>query len=176
MRKLATQYGIEAEVVELLRENKYEEAASLLEEVCTHNGLNRLLSRIFHPQITIEKAADCPAYLKLFPGLFQGPIVTTNFDRVIEYLFDITNKSRPDFVTPLDDFQGPRIEQALQNNASILVKMHGDVEDPEHLVLTKQSYDNTYGMDPLHPDLKKPMPAFLKRILKRNPLFFLAVV
>ena len=173
LRGQASYYGVDTQVEELLQENNYEEAASLLEEVCTHNGFIRMLRHVFRPQLTIEKSADCPKYLKLLPMLFRGPIVTTNFDRVIEYLFNTASISQFDTVTPLDDFQSSRIEYALQTNTSVLVKMHGDVEDPEHLVLTKQSYDNVYGGDFSCPDFEKPMAAFLKKILERNPLLFL---
>lgn len=169
----AANYGIKADVENLLQNNKYEEAASLLEEECTRQGFIRSLSYIFRPQLIADKRADCPTYQTLIPQLFCGPIVTTNFDRVIEYLFETAQMSRPDLVTPLDEFQSRRIENALQNNSSILIKMHGDINDPGHLVLSKQSYDDTYGSEFTGPDFEKPMPAFLKKILQRNPLLFL---
>lgn len=169
----AEEYGVRDEVEALLRDNKYEEAASCLEEVCTHNGLSRILSHTFRPELAYEKAGSMPDYLRLFPNLFHGPIVTTNFDRVIEFIFEKEGAAVPDLVTPLDDFQSGRISSALRTMNPIIVKMHGDINDREHLVLTKESYDSIYGVGHDSPDYEKPMPKFLRDLLERKPLLFL---
>lgn len=173
LKKQANSYGLDNEIKELLEKNQYEDAASLLESEITHNGLIRLLKQIFNPLLIEKKADKCPEYLKNVPQLFCGPIVTTNFDRVIEYLFTTQGISEFDTVTPLDEFQVTRLERALSENSPILVKMHGDIRDPEHLVLTKESYNNVYGEDPDKPDFTSSMPTILKKILERNPILFL---
>lgn len=169
----ANSYGIRPEVDALLNEKKYEEAASLLEKMLTANGLTNILQQIFHPERLEEKATSCPAYLKTIPKLFHGPIITTNFDQMIEYLFNSEGKMCPVCVTPQNSFQTAQTEDALHMNAPILIKMHGDIKDPDHMILTKESYDDSYGGDPEHPDFTRSMPAFLKKILERNPLLFL---
>ena len=166
-------YGIKTEVDILLNEREYEEAASLLEKELTANRLTDILQGIFDPQKLKEKATSCPAYLEYIPKLFHGPIVTTNFDQMIEYLFTSKGKKRPVCVTPQDSFQTAQIENALHKHEPILIKIHGDIDDPNHMILTKKSYDNSYGRDPEHPDFTRSMPAFLRKILERNPLLFL---
>lgn len=173
LQEQAKNYGIESEINELLNENKYEEAASKLEEQVKRHGFLRLLQRIFNISLIEKNKANRPNYLKKIPTLFHGPIITTNFDRVIEHLFEICQTRVPDMVIPSDDFQSDKIRTALQQNSPILVKIHGDIEDPAHLVLTKESYDSTYGGDSDNPDFELPMPKFLKTVLERTPVLFL---
>ena len=173
LREQGEHYGIKREVEELLGRGEYEAAASLLEEEATRNGLQRILQRIFRPALLAENAEKCPAYLGALPRLFGGPIVTTNFDRAVEYLFEKGHMAAPDTVIPSDDFQSDKLKRALHENAPVLVKMHGDIEDPEHLVLTEEAYNGVYGGDPARPDMDLPMPKFLGEILGRNPVLFL---
>ncbi len=173
LQEQAKNYGVEEEINELLDENKYEEAASKLEEQVTKHGFTRILQRIFDTSLIEKNKANRPNYLKKIPTLFRGPIITTNFDRVIEHLFESCQTRVPDMVVPSDDFQSDKIRTALHQNGPILVKMHGDIEDPSHLVLTKESYDSTYGNDPENPDFELSMPKFLKAVLERNPVLFL---
>lgn len=173
LSELANSYGIKTEVDVLLNDKKYEEAASLLEKTLTVNGLINVLQQIFHPNKLEEKALSCPAYLKNIPKLFHGPIITTNFDHMIEYLFTSEGENHPACVTPQNSIQAAQTNFAIHMNAPILVKMHGDINDPNHMILTKESYDDSYGCDPEQPDFTLSMPTFLKKILERNPLLFL---
>ena len=173
LKEQAKNYGLETEINELINEGKYEDAASKLEEEVTENGLIQLLQRIFNVALIEENEETRPDYLVKLPILFRGPIITTNFDRVIEHLFEICQIRIPDMVIPSDDFQSEKIRFALHQNSPILIKMHGDIEDPFHLVLTKESYDLTYGNDPSEPNWELSMPNFLKTVLERNPVLFL---
>ena len=173
LEKQGTSYGIGEKIKSLIDAGEYEAAAAALEEEVTPNGLKRLLQQVFRTSAMNEAATKCPAYLKKLPYLFNGPILTTNFDRVIEFLFKEEGLDCPDIVIPSDNFQSEKINSALHRNSSILVKMHGDVEDPQHLILTESSYNDAYGNNQEYPDFEKPMPAFLKKVLERNPLLFL---
>ena len=173
LEEQGTNYGIGKNIQRLIKAGEYELAASALEEETTPNGLKHLLQQIFRISLMNECSTQCPLYLKRLPHLFNGPILTTNFDRVIEYLFKEEGLPCPDMVIPSDDFQSDKISSALHRNASILVKMHGDIEDPQHLILTQASYNDVYGDNQKYPDLEKPMPVFLQKVLERNPLLFL---
>lgn len=173
LNKLSIGYGIEDEIKQLLENNKYEEAASLLESEITFTGLTMQLKQEFRPQLMDDKANNCPEYLKKFPKLFLGPIVTTNFDQVIEKLFFWHCNSKIDTVTPFDKKPIHKITKALNQKKPILIKMHGDVENSEYLILTKEAYDVTYGTDTEHPNFNLPMPRALKKILEHNPPLFL---
>lgn len=173
LKKQGVNYGIGESIRCLVDAGEYELAASALEEETTPNGLKHLLQQIFHVSLMNEHSAQCPMYLKKLPHLFNGPIITTNFDRVIEYLFKEEGLTCPDIVIPSDNFQSNKISYALHRNESILIKMHGDIEDPQHLILTEASYNDVYGHNQKYPDFRKPMPAFLQKVLERNPLLFL---
>ncbi len=173
LKKQGTSYGIGESIRHLIDAGEYELAASVLEEETTPNGLKNLLQQIFRVSLMNEYSVQCPVYLRKLPHLFNGPILTTNFDRVIEFLFKREGLPCPDMVIPSDNFQSDKICSALHRNSSILIKLHGDIEDPQHLILTLSSYNDVYGDNQKYPDFSKPMPAFLQKILERNPLLFL---
>ncbi len=173
LKEQGKNYGIEKNIQDLIDAGEYELAASALEEEVTPNGLIHLLKQIFRVSLMKERSDQCPVYLKRLPHLFNGPILTTNFDRVIEYLFEEEGLPCPDMVIPSDTFQSDKLSSAIHRNASILVKMHGDIKDPQNLTLTEASYNKIYGDDQENPDLEKTMPAFLQKVLERNPLLFL---
>ncbi len=173
LKKQVKNYGFEQECNTMLERQEYEEVVSLLEKELTHNGMVRLLQQIFRPSLIKENIEKCPKYLRKLPQLFQGPIITTNFDCVIEYLFKLEGILLSDIVTPSNLYYQDKLEYALHQSETILIKMHGDIKDIEHLVLTKESYNNTYGDNPTSPDLHLPMPSFLYKVLTRNPLLFL---
>lgn len=166
-------YGLTEEISSLLKDSQYEKAASLLEKELTHNGMTHLLKQIFRSSLLEEKISNFPEYLKKIPILFTGPIITTNFDRAIEFIFHLTNTKLPDMVIPSDDFQSGKIKESLQQNTPLLIKMHGDIKDIEHLIFTEESYNAAYGNNTEHPDFTKEMPKFLQKIIERSPLLFL---
>ena len=53
-------YGLESEINELIKENKYEDAASKLEEELTNRGFIRLLQKIFNISLIDEKQEKRP--------------------------------------------------------------------------------------------------------------------
>ena len=173
LRKQAEIYGIQEEVDKLLSENKYEEAASDLEQEVTENGFLNNLEEIFGEEKLEENKSKMPEYLRKLLALFHGPVVTTNFDRMIEYLYHLEGLTPPDTVNPSDDFQTDKIQRMLQERSHMLVKMHGDIKDSHNMVFTKKKYDETYGENPQDPDLSLPMPRFLKQLLENNHLLFL---
>ena len=173
LRKQAEIYGIQEEVDKLLSENKYEEAASALEQEVTENGFLNILEEIFSEEKLEENKSKMPEYLRKLLALFHGPVVTTNFDRMIEYLYRLEGLTPPDTVNPSDDFQTDKIQRMLQERSHMLVKMHGDIKDSHNMVFTKKKYDETYGENPQDPDLSLPMPRFLKQLLENNHLLFL---
>lgn len=62
--------------------------------------------------------------------------------------------------------------RARFENKHLLIKLHGDINDPWNMVLTKSAYDKCYGGDPEVPDLEKPMPAYLSKQVNIGPCCF----
>ncbi|MCH5278189.1 MAG: SIR2 family protein, partial [Christensenellaceae bacterium] len=162
--------GLEDEVDNLLKEYKYEDAASLIEEEYGKKRFLDFLRKKFDPEIARKKSSKRPQYQELIPQIFRGAIITTNFDHAIEHLFELNDMEQPMLLLP---HQCERIEQELRAQGSVLVKLHGDVNYWQELVLTKDAYNKTYGDNPLEPDMNKPMPEALAKILKHNPALFL---
>jgi SIR2-like domain len=88
--------------------------------------------------------------VSLLPLLANGPVVTTNFDRVLERAFT-------DNGTPFESvISGPRpdlIADALHGNRRVLIKLHGDWQDRVGRTFTKSDYDANYG--PAQPEEKR---------------------
>ena len=161
---LAEGADCEKEVEDCLSRKEYEKAASALEEEYGHNGLIDSLTRAFSPDKLNESKR--PKYQKLLPQLFKGPFVTTNFDVSLEKLLN-----NPFVVDPQDEFHREETLRKLVTFKQFLIKLHGTIEDPGHMVFTKESYDSAYGKDEL--DETKLLPQQLKNIFQSSPPLFL---
>jgi tetratricopeptide (TPR) repeat protein len=76
----------------------------------------------------------------LLPKLFHEVIVTTNFDRLLEQLYPKTLVSHPGHYSLLNDV----LQKGLPRGTSLLLKLHGCVSDPHHLIFTRESYTKAY--------------------------------
>ncbi len=159
---------LEGEVEELLNQEEYEQAASALElkGVYEHNEYLRALSEAFSPNKLQDKTH--PAYQRWLDRLFPGPFVTTNFDVSLERLLNA-----PHVITPESPFEDRELQSRIQRHDRMLIKLHGTVDDPEHMILTKERYDETYGPDPENPDLTLSLPEALRKVFNGAPPLFL---
>ena len=159
--------GLKKKVEKELASNDYESAAELIERKKT--TFRRILANKFNE--TKVDGQKRPKYQELFPKLFRGVLLTTNFDQAIEKLY--TDVSLV-VVNPADAYNATCINRALQGGDSpVLLKLHGDMDDSQHIVLTRKDYDDAYGADARHPDREKPMPQYLDRTLANNAVLFL---
>ena len=169
--ELLRRHGAEFDVAEAVEAHlaawRYDEAAEVMAEACGDTWFD-ILRDSFDPRQIPERRGNRPAYQKWLPQLFRGLVLTTNFDRCMEDLYE-----DPDSINPGDDFQKKRTERAGFENRHLLIKLHGDIHDPWNMVLTRTAYDECYGSDPASPDLTKPMPAFLAEQVNRRPMLFL---
>ena len=168
IENLAEGADCEKEVEDCLSRKEYEKAASALEEEYGHNGLIDSLTRAFSPDKLNESKR--PPYQKLLPQLFKGPFVTTNFDVSLERLLNLNSTF---VVNPQNEFYKEETIRRIQSNQPFLVKLHGTVDAPQHMVFTKESYDSAYGEDENNPDGNKPLPQQLKTIFQSSPPLFL---
>ncbi len=124
-----------------LNQGRFEEAASALrDEMVEHDFLEELY-HIFGKH-TLPGAMDkLSAARKSLPNLFRSTVITTNFERVIEEIY----QHSLEVICPHTDYQLPKIRRALQNGKPVLFKLHGDIEDRDNIVITKEGYDRFYG-------------------------------
>lgn len=155
-------YPFTEEIEDLLDKGQYEQAASKIDPAVLERGLRKT----YAPSVIDNEKR--PAYQKWIPRLFPGPVVTTNFDVCLEGLYNT-----PFVVTPESAFEKDELRRRIQRNEQVLVKLHGTVNDPRHIVLTKERYDQTYGPDPQNPDFSLLIPDTLQRVFQKGPPLFL---
>jgi predicted ATPase len=166
--RAAREVNHEARTRDLLHTYQYEEAAS---EVFDRLGARRaqdLMEQTFGDHLLEGKpVAGALCQLRRLP---EGPIVTTNFDRVLEKVFE---REKPPLL-PFTYLEADRGIEALQQNKRFLLKLHGDWENPKSRVLTLTEYAAAYGSSStgqIHFGLH--LPTLLKQLLSGRCCLFL---
>jgi hypothetical protein len=147
----------EAAVTALLDESRFEEAAQAL--------LDRMGPVVFSEAIqnkfgTRQRPILGP--VRLLPELFGRGCITTNFDYVLDQVFD--QSPRP-FV---DTFGGAKLMEAprrLAETYHCLLRLHGEADSEEGRVLTSAEYDRQYE--------RGQYPELLKVLIGNAGLLFL---
>ncbi len=165
---LAGQAGLTDEVKKLLARHRFEEAAESISTTLPNLFDDALRLTFDHHQLKrpIKRGA-----VRYVPLIACGPVLTTNFDRVIEAAFE--DSKRP-FA---EVFPGSHIREAsraLQLSEPFLLKLHGDYLDSESRVLTLTQYVREYGdTEAARANLDHPLPIVLGQALGNRPMLFL---
>lgn len=101
----------------------------------------------------------------LISELFHDTLITTNYDRLLELVYDTGGASRVQMISGTTSMELPDTSKVT------LIKIHGDFADPGHCILSKAQYDAAYGEAGL--DLQRPVPKTLARYYCNNSLLFL---
>ncbi len=132
-----------AAVQEAVAKEDYLRAAALLSESLGERDFQRSISEEFSDD-RLRTANLRAGILGFLPLLTAGPVITTNFDRVIEHVFERQGRvlervygANPDQVVP-----------AIQQNRPMLWKIHGDREDPRTRVFSEAEYNKHYKLLP----------------------------
>jgi hypothetical protein len=143
----------------LLDEGKYEEAAETLLREFGADGFQNMVAALAGDS-NIERFDFRTGIVSLLPLLATGPVVTTNFDRVLERAFEANG-------TPFESIiSGPRpdlIVDALHGNRRVLVKLHGDWQDRVGRTFTQSDYDANYGES--QPEKKRELLDAAERLI-----------
>lgn len=138
-----------AQIEALITQDKLPEAAQMIYD--NYSRMLKELSKI----IGYEKISNCDESVLhasatyVLPYLFKKNLVmTTNFDRVLE---EVYNKHRASFGRIINPYEPDVLTQVRQGGAHSLFKLHGDIgpdtHDIEKLVFTKTQYDKAYSND-----------------------------
>lgn len=134
---------LKAAVTALLDRNDYEAAAEKLLKALGPDGFQNMVA-VAAGDRAIDERRLRTGTLALMTLLGQGPVITTNFDRVLESAFKANDR-------PFDSVvSGPRpdlIVDALHGNRHVLIKLHGDWQDRVGRTFTKSDYDANYVTD-----------------------------
>lgn len=101
----------------------------------------------------------------LISDLFNDTLITTNYDRLLEQVYDTGNGPGLQVINGATAMTPPDPQKIT------LIKIHGDFADPAHCILSKAQYDAAYGEGTL--DLHRPVPKILARYYRNNSLLFL---
>jgi hypothetical protein len=101
----------------------------------------------------------------LISDLFNDTLITTNYDRLLEQVYDTDDGQVLQVINGCTAMTPPAPQKVT------LIKIHGDFADPAHCILSKAQYDAAYGDGGL--DLQRPVPKILARYYQFNSLLFL---
>jgi len=154
----------EAMRVRLEEDGDYE---GVMNDLVTALGVNRFnldFERDF------KTPDDIAGGVTLLPKLFDSSCITTNFDRVLERVYENDGKAFVEKVTGRG--QAGAFFRAIPAGERYLLKLHGNLDNAAERVLDKGEYDAAYGNDGnIH--FKHPLPKLLKRLFASYSFLFL---
>lgn len=100
----------------------------------------------------------------LISELFKDTLITTNYDRLLEQVFD-TGEHKIQVINGMTALEKPSA------NKLTIIKLHGDIQNPRRCILGKTQYDQAYGEGTV--DLTRPIPKLLQYYFKNNSLLFI---
>lgn len=155
------------EIEEKLCSNDYEGAAEALLQELGADGFQSMVAA-FAGDSNLASFDFRTGTVSLLPLLASGPVVTTNFDRVLERAFEVNGAPFESVIS------GPRpdlIVDALQGNRRVLIKLHGDWQDRVGRTFARSDYDANYGEG--QPERKRELLEGAERLLfsSRSLLF-----
>ncbi len=132
-----------AEVKRLVGDGKYEDAAQFLDTGERSKDFRALISERLDVNVEPERRMTGP--LSLLPLMTRGPVITTNFDRVIEAFYETAERPFTGDAWIAGRQEPLHILEAIQQNRHALIKLHGDVRDASTFTFTALEYDQSYG-------------------------------
>ncbi|MGH7304020.1 MAG: SIR2 family protein [Candidatus Rokuibacteriota bacterium] len=150
---------IAREVSKRLDRNDYEGAAEVLLDELKADGFQNLVAASARDS-DLASVDFTRGTVSLLPLLAEGPVVTTNFDRVLERAFKANGAPFEGVIS------GPRpdlIADALHGNRRVLIKLHGDWQDRVGRTFAKSDYDTNYGK--AQPEKKRELLTSAERLL-----------
>ena len=152
------------EIKHCIEQRNYIEAAELL-YVNHKTQLTSFISNKFDG----AKQRELSGPIQLLPKFSSGCIITTNFDQLIERIFEKDNMPISGYMHGTQS-QNQFASKLIQGDRCIL-KLHGDYNSAETYIFSKSQYSNAYGEDA--PDYTKPLARVLRQIFISHSLLFL---
>lgn len=158
--RLAPDDATRASIERRLSNGEYEEAAQDLIDLRGRNTFQDVLEVTFGENVVMKPTPDAAA--RLIPALASGPVITTNFDFILERVF--ASAGRP-FDGVVNGMRVDDLRKVLHERRHALVHVHGTAGDRTDRVLTLEEYRQRYQTD-------APLEALLQ-LLATQPILFL---
>ncbi|MEF9958031.1 MAG: SIR2 family protein [Acinetobacter sp.] len=107
--------------------------------------------------------------IELIPQLTDGCVITTNFDKLLETVFEARHKPFQGFMHGIQ--QHSSFASKLVQGSRCILKLHGTFDANETYIFSKQQYDDAYGNSYL--DYTKPLAKVLRQIFISHSLVFI---
>lgn len=131
-------------VDDMLKNNLYEEAC---EYVKISVGSNAFIERV-HDEFSIDRIIKsreedlAKVNSRYLLNVFNGPVFTTNFDKTIEYFYKYNFNNS--YSLSNMNLSWASIFAAIKENKHNIYKLHGDIDDDNSWVFSKEEYENVY--------------------------------
>lgn len=106
----------------------------------------------------------------LLPKLFDSSVITTNFDRVLERVYESDAKAFEEKVTGRS--RANAFFRAIPAGQRYLMKLHGNIDNAAERILNADEYGSAYGNDG-DINMTFPLPKLLKRLFTSYSFLFL---
>jgi len=159
LRQQGRTAGIPADQIEKwLLNGQFEEVIAQIESIHGRDVFAQEIRDVFGKRGSIQDVT------LLLSELFKDTLITTNYDRLLEQVFETGGVSRVQVLSGVTAMEAPDPEKTT------IIKMHGDIRDPLHCILGKTQYDQAYGLSAL--ELELTIPKMLRYYFTNNSLLF----
>jgi hypothetical protein len=153
-----------AEVKALIENKDYLGAVQKLYE---HNKL--IVDNEINTKFDGAEHKNLKGIIELIPLLTDGCVITTNFDKLLETIFETRHRPFQGFMQGIQ--QHSHFASQLVQGSRCILKLHGTFDADETYIFSKQQYDDAYGRDCL--DYQKPLSKVLRQIFISHSLVFI---
>lgn len=147
----------------LENQGDYEGAMNEIVQRLTVNRFERDFERNFQVPDEIGGA------ISLLPKLFDCSVITTNFDRALERVYEKGGKGFIEKVTGRG--QPSAFFRAIPAGDRYLLKLHGNIDNPGERVLNADEYSAAYGNEG-DINMSFPLPKLLRRLFLSYSFLF----
>ena len=147
------------EVDQLIDNGQFEQVIHLIEQQDFLEAFEQELEDSF------SHVDYIPETTRLIAELFTDTVITTNYDKLIEYTLE------NDFNKPVQLIDNRNPNEPRDNEAVSVIKLHGDIRTPQHCIMSQNHYNNAYGEGAI--DLTLAIPTFLRQTFISSSLLFL---
>lgn len=159
LRQQGRSAGIDKKhIEELLAGGHYEQIIEEIETAGYHDVFIQEIRDVF------GRTGEITPTTLLLSELFTDTVITTNYDRLLEQVYDIGDDGIQ-IINGMNALEDPLVDKVT------IIKLHGDIQNPSRCILGKNQYDQTYGN--AHLDMSRPIPKLLAYHYKNSSLLFL---
>jgi len=147
------------EVDQLIDNGQFEQVIHLIEQQDYLEAFEQELEDSF------SHVSYVPEVTRLIAELFSDTVITTNYDKLIEHTLE------NDFNQTIQLIDNRNPNEPRDNEAVSVIKLHGDIQTPQHCIMSQNHYNAAYGNGSI--DLALPIPTFLQKTFTSSSLLFL---